>query len=114
MCQDLRGRRELLAVKEYEFQDQVIQFAAMRQWHVMHQRPARVIRNGRESWRTTIQGHSGFPDLVLSRNGVVILAELKTEKGKLSREQESWRDSLGTFWRLWRPSDWPAIEKELM
>jgi hypothetical protein len=101
-------------VTESEFQDQVIEWAVFRGWKVQHQRPARVIRNGRESWRTTIQGHKGAPDLLLARKGVVIHAELKTDKGKLSPEQESWRDSMGETWRLWRPSDWPAIERELM
>jgi len=114
VCQDLRGRRELLAVKESEFQDQVIQFAVLRRWQIVHFRPARVTIRGQDTYRTATQGHNGFVDLVIARNGTVIHAELKTETGKLSDDQKKWRDALGTTWRLWRPSDWPAIEKELM
>lgn len=101
-------------MKESDFQRQVLQFAVLRSWRVVHFRPARVTIRGQETYRTATQGHTGFPDLVIARKGVVIHAELKTEKGRLSDDQKKWRDALGETWRLWRPSDWPAIEKELM
>ena len=55
-----------------------------------------------------MQGHIGFPDLVLAREGVVIFAELKAEKGRLRPDQEKWIAALGACY-VWRPSDWPAI-----
>lgn len=54
-----------------------------------------------------MQGHPGFPDLVLARNGEVLFVELKSEKGKLSPEQRDWLAH--TNGRLWRPADWPDI-----
>ena len=54
-----------------------------------------------------------MPDLILARRGVVILAELKSQTGRLSREQQMWQTALGAHHRVWRPSDLPAIIKEL-
>lgn len=46
----------------------------------------------------------------------VLFVELKQELGKLEPEQEEWRRRLEPtgLYRLWRPSDWPAMERELM
>lgn len=62
----------------------------------------------------------GFPDVTLARasnvGGRVIFAELKTEKGKLTPDQERWLAVLAatgcveTY--LWRPSDWSSGEIE--
>ena len=55
----------------------------------------------------------GFPDLTLVRPPRVILAELKTEHGKTTPDQDRWLGLLGacpgveTF--LWRPADLDAI-----
>jgi hypothetical protein len=55
----------------------------------------------------------GFPDLVMVLPGVsVVYAELKTEKGKLTNDQEKWL--LAMAWTgetvfLWRPSDGSEI-----
>lgn len=100
-------------MKEAEFQKQIIDLAALRKWRVVHFRPARVIRGGRESWRTPVEGHNGFVDLVLARGGVVLHCELKTASGRLSVEQLAWRDAIGSSWRLWRPADWDSIVSEL-
>ena len=54
----------------------------------------------------------GFPDLVLVHPrtyNAVIFAELKTEKGRVSPEQQIWLDSLadaGARTYVWRPRDW--------
>ena len=63
----------------------------------------------------------GFPDLVLTRYGRLIFAELKAENGKTSEAQIDWlgalelvaRDASVVMVRLWRPSDWPEIEATL-
>ena len=57
----------------------------------------------------------GFPDTVLVRERVVWV-ELKSDVGKLSDEQEVWRDKLFLAkqeWYLWRPRDWPTIQTVL-
>jgi DNA primase len=60
---------------------------------------------------------AGFPDLVLVRPPAVLFAELKSESGALRPEQEAWLRKLarceGVGARVWRPSDWPGIERTL-
>jgi len=76
---------------------------------VAHFRPAQV-REGK--WLTPMQGHKGFPDLVLARKGEVVFAELKSAKGKVTAEQRSWLNALGGGY-LWRPADWSEIQEVL-
>ena len=105
---------------EAEFQRQVIQLATLFGWRVHHVRPARVRVRGKETYRTPVQGHKGFPDLVLARRGRVIFAELKVGRGQLSEDQVLWRDAMDggqaaeyAGWKLWRPEDWADIERIL-
>ncbi len=98
----------LLSATEAEFQTLVIDYAHLMGWRVAHFRPAQS-RSGK--WSTAMQGDPGFPDLVLARDGVVILAELKSEKGQLSASQLQW--SIVADALVWRPSDWPEIQKIL-
>ncbi len=58
----------------------------------------------------------GFPDLVLVRGGVLIFAELKTEKGKTSESQEVWINAVrenNTPVYVWRPRNWAEIKEVL-
>jgi len=57
----------------------------------------------------------GFPDLILVREGRMICAELKSQRGRLRPQQEVWIDLLREVaWRhhspidvhVWRPADW--------
>ena len=72
----------------------------------MHQRPARTM-NG---YRTAIQGHTGFPDLVLLRPPRLVFAELKGPRGKVQHDQALWLNGLEVVpyveQYLWRPKDW--------
>jgi len=103
-------------MNEAEFTDLVIEMAQVLGWLVHHQRPGRMA-DGR--WRSSIQGHAGFPDLVLvhPKKHKLLFVELKSEKAKLRIEQREWRDallmSLPYSWRLWRPSDLDEIEEVL-
>lgn len=118
---DMHQRTQPLAhperVSEADFQRLLVELARLRGWKVQHTRPA---QNSRGRWSTPIQGDPGFPDLVLARDGVVILLELKSEKGRLSAVQREWLEALGwsdetphTNTRLAvkvaRPSDWQAV-----
>ena len=52
----------------------------------------------------------GFPDLVLvnTRTGRVLFRELKTNKGRVSPDQQAWLDGLtacGMDAGVWRPND---------
>lgn len=78
-----------------------------------------------EAYHTHRSEHSpaGFPDLVLIREAerigepsTIIVAELKTERGVVSADQQRWLDlfaSAGVPAFVWRPSDWPEVEKVL-
>jgi hypothetical protein len=90
---------------EAQFQQRVVDLAQHCGWHATHFRA--VYTSGR--WRTPLTGHAGFPDLVLARGGVVIAAELKTDRGQLSAEQKAWLAAFGDHGRIWRPRDWPEI-----
>jgi hypothetical protein len=103
---------------EAGFQSAVIDAATTFGWLVHHQRPG---RNSDGSWRSQIQGDAGFPDLVLTRDGIVIFAELKSEKGRVSGDQQAWIHALGLVSvrapevsvHVWRPDQWHTIERTL-
>lgn len=96
-------------MSEADFQCWVIDLAHRFGWLVHHTRTVNV--GG--AWRAPLAGDRGLPDLVLARDGVVILAELKTDTGRLGKGQPEWRAALGTHARLWRPRDRAAIVAEL-
>lgn len=96
---------------ETEWQQQVVQAARLFGWSTNHTR--RTLGRGRK-W-TTGTSTVGFPDLTLwsERHRRLIFAELKTDRGKLTPEQESVIASLraaGCECHVWRPSDWSAVE----
>lgn len=97
-------------ITEAQFTDVVIELALRLHWCVSHSRPARNARG----WSTPIQGIKGVPDLTLARNGVLILAELKTRNGKRTSDQLKWALHIPEHnYRLWMPDDWPTIVNEL-
>jgi hypothetical protein len=98
-------------VSERELQDAVIEAARVLGWRCAHFRPAKTA----QGWRTAVQGDGvGYPDLTMTRNGFLIFAELKSQKGPLGPSQNEWLDALTavsyaedrvhTF--LWRPAHW--------
>lgn len=111
----LTGTPIQVPISEATFTDLVIEMAQWAGWRVYHSRPGRR-KDG--TWNTPIQGNPGFPDLVLAKNGVVIFAELKTEKGIIGPEQNLWLYHIGhhqgaTAAALWRPRDLPHIRQVL-
>jgi hypothetical protein len=96
------------SISEEDFQAAVISYAQERGWKVAHFRKART----KKGWRTAVAADGkGFPDLVLVRNRIV-WAELKSEAGEMSPDQENWRDWLkesGQEWHCWKPSQWAEI-----
>lgn len=95
------------AMTEIQLQQHVLAAAARLGLRTAHFRPARTANGG---WRTPVQGDGkGFPDLVITGPAGVLFAELKSQTGRLSVDQQQWRDHLaaaGAWWRLWRPLDW--------
>jgi hypothetical protein len=124
---------------ESPFQRQILDLARWTGWRVAHFRPARTAAGGMV---TAVQADgAGFPDLVLVRGPELILAELKTRRGRVTREQQVWLDAfeqvelavaalvelardlapdplpLGAIpvveRVVWRPADWDLIEARL-
>lgn len=106
---------------EAEFQTQVITLAKMGGWLVHAERPAQY-QSGR--WATHIQGHAGFPDLILLKPSRLIVAELKVGRNKPTEEQLKWLDYFHAVGLttvdlariesyVWRPEDMPAIIRTL-
>lgn len=95
---------------EDDFQRAVIGLAKLHRWRTAHFRP---LMTAKGLWRTAVQGDGrGFPDLILVRGKRMIAAELKSEKGTLSAEQEEWLEALRENIEVycWRPSNWTEIE----
>lgn len=83
-----------LAISEKEWQAQVVEVARTMGWKHYHP-------------YLSIYSPKGWPDLALVRERF-ILAELKTQTGKVSSSQQEWLDALsaaGVEVYVWRPSD---------
>jgi hypothetical protein len=96
------------SVTENDWKRRVLDAAKLFGWRFAHFRPAQTTKG----WRTAMEGHKGFPDLVLVRSPRVIFAELKVA-AKLTDEQAEWLDALGTSpgveSYVWRPTDWESV-----
>lgn len=61
---------------------------------------------------------AGWPDLAVCGDQGFMLRELKTEVGRLTREQQKWGSMLrnaGVNWDVWRPADLHSgrVQREL-
>lgn len=97
------------SLSEAQFQRNVVNLAHELGWRVYHhdtKAPGREANTGR---RVRAMIGRGFPDLVMVREGRIIFAELKTERGKLSAYQQVWQAELsaseGVEHYVWRPHD---------
>jgi hypothetical protein len=90
----------LYAESEADFQSWVVDYARIRGWLCAHLRDSRR------------QDAVGLPDLILARNGLVILAELKSMTGAVKDKQKPWLAASGNH--LWRPCDRAAVEAVLL
>lgn len=102
-------------VTEREFQKAVVDLARLRGWKVAHFHDSR--RQVRPGVFVGDRDAAGFPDLVLvHRSHGVAYAELKAERGRPSPEQIGWIQAFhvaGQVAYVWRPSNWPEIERFL-
>ncbi len=95
---------KLPKITEKEFMAQVVEFAKLRGWKTYHT----LVSRGSEA---------GFPDLVMVRGQRLWFVELKTEGKKLTHAQHNWIRAIlatGALAVVWRPDDWPEIERILM
>lgn len=111
MAARLTAQQKLLrTIKERDFQSTVQELMTVHGWKWYHPTDNRPV-NGR------IQGIvPGFPDLIALRGAQIIVAELKTEIGKTSPDQDAWLDAfdaVGADTYVWRPRDLAEINDVL-
>jgi hypothetical protein len=98
---------------EASFQRRVIQLAQANGWKCAHFRKART----KTGWVTPVAADGkGFPDLVLIRGPVVLVAELKADAGRPTPEQTAWLAAFraaGIAASVWKPRDWNLITAAL-
>lgn len=91
-------------ITEKQFAQQVVSYARLMNWRVY------------QTWNS-LHSPAGFPDLCMVRLSRVIFAELKSDKGKPTPEQEAWLADLEATGKveayLWRPSDFGAMTEIL-
>ncbi len=91
-------------INEKAFQAQVVELAAMYGWLCYHTYDSRRCA-------------PGYPDLALAHpSGQYLLAELKSQHGRLRPAQRVWIDALckaGVEVHIWRPRDWDSIVERL-
>lgn len=98
-------------LSEADFQTMVLDLAKIWGWRAAHFRPG---KSSKDVWMTAVAGDGkGFPDLILVRGNVILVAELKVGKNVCTPEQVLWLEAFskaipGVF--LWYPSDWAGIE----
>lgn len=98
------------AISEDHLVRNTIALATALGWLAHHCRPAHTDKG----WRTPIQGTTGFPDLIAIRGGWQIVAECKTQRGRLTTTQSRWQDAYRALaatpggrvlYFVWRPVD---------
>lgn len=116
---------KLPPLSERDFMKQITDLAELRGFEWVHCRAGRTM----DSWRTPMSGTmaQGWPDLCLMRakDRRLIFAEVKTDVGKLTAEQERVLGQLDELtWPspgrrpqievvVWRPRFWDHIERTL-
>ena len=105
-----KGLKTALRESEAQFQARIVQYAQLKGFLVYH------THNSKHS-------PEGFPDLVMvrpskpDRPARLVIAELKSEKGRLRPMQKLWleylRECEGVETFLWRPSQWESIMEVL-
>lgn len=88
-------------MSEDDLLDWVMATAELYGWMRVHYRPAKTAKG----YRTPLKGDKGCPDVILARDSVVILAELKSDTGRVQPEQKKWLAALGVYGCVWRPAD---------
>lgn len=101
-------------MSEHDLEAGVLDIARLYGWRVVHFRPARTAHG----WRTPVAADGmGWPDLFCVRAGRMVAAELKSERGHLTRYQADWLAALaaaGAESHVWRPCDYPDRIAEIL
>jgi hypothetical protein len=87
------------AVSEKAWQEQVIEMATLTRWQHFHVYESR-------------RSVAGWPDLTLVRPPELLVAELKTDRGRVTPAQRDWLALLaacGIETHVWRPRDFDEV-----
>jgi len=98
---------------EREFATQVEHLLDLFGWLWKHDEPA-VRQSGK--WATSFRGARGFPDYIATRDGRLVFAEIKNERGRLTSSQVLWLETLQTTSAevyVWRPNDLHEVKEVL-
>jgi len=92
-------------LSERDWQRRVVDYATWCGWLSYHTHDSR-------------RSEPGFPDLVLLRRDRCVVAELKSDVGKVTTAQQRWLDAFavvpGLEVHVWRPADcWPTVQETL-
>lgn len=101
------------AMLERDFATQVEHLLTLYRWTWKHDEPA-LRQSG--TWATSFRGHRGFPDYIATRDGRLIIAEIKNERGKLTVGQVEWIGKLNQTAAevyVWRPQDLDQVKEVL-
>lgn len=114
----LPASKKKCATPENDLQDIVMADLEAAGYMRAHFRPAKVMRGGKETYRTPVQGDgTGFPDIIAVKDGRMLVLELKSETGKVRPEQLNWlrtmRDVPGTTVLVVRPGTWNDLRSLL-
>ena len=103
--------KNILKIKEKQFQQAVIELAELRGFRVYH------VSNVRGKLRSDTS--VGFPDLVMTNGKVLIFAELKVGGNEPTAHQDKWLKLLRMIMVItrnvvqvyvWKPENWNEIE----
>ena len=98
----MNGLRRVV-MSEDDLLKAVVKLAELRGWRV-HRVP-----DGEHNQRAPAT-NAGWPDLLFAREGRIVVAELKSDVGRLTSNQQAWLDLLEEACidtHIWRPCDWP-------
>ena len=89
-------------ITEKDFHASVVEVAEACGWMVYHTYDSR-------------RSERGFPDLVLVREYDLLFIEIKLDAKNPTKPQRAWLKALDRVaeTRVWRPRDWPEIERRL-
>ena len=101
-------------MKEKDFARQVETMLNFYGWLWKHDEPAHRPGGG---FVTAFRGTRGFPDYIAVKGDRVLLVELKSDKGRLSTDQQRWLHAFAMSGRVecyvWRPGDLSTAAKVL-
>jgi hypothetical protein len=99
---------------EKYFAEQVEHLLNLYGWRWTHFEPA-IRQSG--GWATALRGMKGLPDYVAVRDGALVFAEIKSDRGKLTPDQAEWITRLQGVQtvrtEIWYPEDLPEIKQIL-